>query len=204
MEVLNKIDKTKLELLKKYFINNLDIFDEKFYVSVNKDLIKKIRNKKQAIQHVLQYGFTENRIIYSYDEHNKNLFLILYPEKNDVINFLYSNKDNFDVDYYVEKYPDLKSLKIKEKLWNHFIHNGINETRELFKDDKTNFKVFCLIHNIDYLDDIEDNEDEDDEDNDDEDNEDDEVEEVKIHENEVKNKKYKLNKHDKKKISLNE
>lgn len=156
-----QIEKEKLESLKRYFINNLDIFDEKFYVSVNKDLIKKIRNKKQAIQHVLQYGFIESRIIYSYDEHNKNLFLILYPEKSNVINFLYSNKDKFDEDYYLEKYPDLKSLKLKEKLWNHFIHSGMEETRELFKDEKLNFKVFCLMHKIDYLEELGDDEEED-------------------------------------------
>ena len=161
-----EVSKEKIELLKRYFINNLDIFDEKFYVSVNKDLIKKIRNKKQAIQHALQYGFIESRIIYPYDEHNKNLFLILYPEKANVIEFLYSNKDNFDEDYYLEKYPDLKSLKIKEKLWNHFIHSGMEETRELFKDEKLNFKVFCLIHKIDYLEDLEVDDDDDDDDDD--------------------------------------
>ena len=137
--------------IKRYFIENLYDFDERFYVTINKDLIKKVRNKKHAIQHVLNYGITENRVIFSQDEHNKNLFLIIYPQKSDVINFLYKNKHNFDVDYYIDKYPDLKSLGLKEKLWNHYIHSGMNETRELFKDETLNFKIFCFLHDIDNL-----------------------------------------------------
>tara|TARA_X000000950_G_C13828544_1_gene625083 strand:+ start:869 stop:1495 length:627 start_codon:yes stop_codon:yes gene_type:complete len=155
-----ELSDAKLNSLKKYFIDNLESFDERFYVSLNKDLIKKIRNKKQAIQHVLTYGFKETRIIYSFDEHNKNLFLIMYPERSKIIHFLYQNKDKFDMDFYLEKYIDLKSLKIKELLWNHYIHDGLNESRELFKDEKINFTLFCLLHNIDLVIDGSDSDDE--------------------------------------------
>ena len=152
MEITSEnLSSDKVEQVKKYFIENLNDFDERFYVTVNKDLIKKIRNKKQAIQHVLNYGITESRVIYCNDEHNKNLFLIIYPEKTDVITFLYKNKHNFEVDYYIDKYPDLKPLALKEKLWNHYIHSGMDEARELFKDETLNFKIFCLLHNIDDL-----------------------------------------------------
>ena len=157
-----ELSDAKLNNLKKYFIDNLESFDEKFYVSLNKDLIKKVRNKKQAIQHVLTYGFKETRIIYSFDEHNKNLFLIMYPERSKIIHFLYQNKDKFDMDFYLEKYLDLKSLKIKELLWNHYIHDGLNESRELFKDEKINFTLFCLLHNIDLVIDGSDSDDEED------------------------------------------
>ena len=64
------------------------------------------------------------------------------------------------MDFYLEKYIDLKSLKIKELLWNHYIHDGLNESRELFKDEKINFTLFCLLHNIDLVIDGSDSDDE--------------------------------------------
>ena len=177
-----ELTNAKLDCLKKYFIDNLESFDEKFYVSLNKDLIKKVRNKKQAIQHVLTYGFKESRIIYSFDEHNKNLFLIMYPERSKIIHFLYQNKDKFDVDYYLEKYIDLKSLKIKERIWNHYIHDGLNESRELFKDEKINFTLFCLLHNIDLVVDDSDSDDDEDENDNNEDNQNNESESENVKE----------------------
>ena len=40
---------------------------------------------------------------------------------------------DFDWKYYIEKYPDLNSLKTKEEAWQHWINHGINEGRINYK-----------------------------------------------------------------------
>lgn len=91
-------------------INN---FDWKFYIDFYSDVFEQYgHNESQAFEHYSKYGFAEGRF---------RSELMLY-EKYPYMKF-------FDIDYYLESNPDLKTLKSKSKLLKHFIDQGYKESR---------------------------------------------------------------------------
>ena len=158
-----------------------EIFDYDFYVNLYDD-IKNINNKNEAFKHFINNGINEERFINiefnkKYDKFNWELYihifnldvelyntkyktLLYYIEYNnsdiyDIYFFdknLYKDYDNFDWEFYISLYNDLKNLNIdsKKKAYFHYIIFGKNEKRLINKNINYEYKFENNIYKINY------------------------------------------------------
>ena len=122
------------------------IFNYKIYKILNTDLTH--MNDEQLINHYIEYGYYENRLI----NINCKLYKILNPDLshmndeqliNHYIEYGYNEKRLFNIDYKIYKVlnPDLTHMNNKQ-LINHYIEYGYNENR-LVNTDKINIFLYC-------------------------------------------------------------
>jgi hypothetical protein len=130
--LLNENDKVNVNENKKEMDQNVnfslenfnsykDNFNWKKYIISNNDL-KNIHSKQDAINHWLNFGIKENRILYLYNN-NK--------EEDKYIDFDWKQYKNY--------YKDLKNIHSKEEAINHWLNFGKKENRTFFTINKQEF-----------------------------------------------------------------
>jgi len=102
-------------------------FDWVFYINHYDDL-KHIQNFQEAWNHWIHYGSKEGRICKNISEKKEVEKKVMEEE------FL-----NFDWEYYIYKYVDLRHIKTKEIAWQHWIDYGSKEGRTYNSFD-------CYLH----------------------------------------------------------
>ena len=112
-------EKRKIFPLNKININhfNWDMFDYSFYIEFYNEL--KLKNKKDAIEHFKKKGHLQNKV-YSFKH-----------------SYFYYNYDWYK---YIFDYKDLIHFSIKQAFL-HYIQNGENEKRIIYKLDDKNYKL---------------------------------------------------------------
>jgi len=108
VEMINKKYKKIYDLLKCFpiQISNYIYINYKIYRELNQDLIQKLKNDNDYLNHLSNYALIEKRPIKIYD---------VYPDFNPII--------------YIEQNDDLKNLN-NEELELHYIKYGFNENRK--------------------------------------------------------------------------
>ncbi len=122
-------------------------FEWEFYTFLYDDL-KHITNEDDAVNHYLNHGIKEERIINKslYDVFDHNFYVSNYPDiahlknkKDAFIHYItYGIKEkrifskdyyDFDWEFYTFLYDDLKDIKTKQDAYKHYINTGIKENR---------------------------------------------------------------------------
>jgi len=122
-------EKRKIIKKKEFINNNFDknSFDYDFFLKMNSQLQNNIKTNEEAIYY-LEYNEELDKIIYSTKQ--KELY------------------DKYDWNKYIDFYDDLKkNISNEVDGFKHYINFGINENREIFKNDN-NFQNSTYIEYI--------------------------------------------------------
>jgi hypothetical protein len=158
-----------------------EIFDYEFYINLYDD-VKTLGNKNEVFKHFINNGIHEERLINDkfnkiYDNFNwefyihicnlnielfntkyKTLLYYMQYNNNNIYDIhifnkdLYKDYDNFDWEFYILLYDDLKNLNIdsKKKAYFHYIIFGKAENRIINKNINYEYKFENNIYKINY------------------------------------------------------